>query len=117
METTGWTLQFANGGVHHIRVKGGRGRISFSAQRGEVRVYRNESTKTYEAVFTSVTHVVSDRVETIPVHWGKNGSMDPGSEPRFKGEPPKAEPEEIKGTIGWAKVKGKPLKPLNPEDF
>lgn len=67
-EYTGWTLQFGNGNVQHVRVKGGRGRISFSNNGrgrgggGEVRIYRNESTKTFDAVFTDVTHVVSDRV-------------------------------------------------------
>lgn len=123
-ETTGWTIQFANGGVHHIRVKGGRGRISFSPPRGgvggEIRVYRNESTKTFDAVFTNVTHVVSDRVEVIPAKWGQH---DQQSEPRFTGDPPKKKAEEKKnvtlssgGTLSstWTLV---PELKLNPEDF
>jgi len=106
-DETGWFLQFSNGGVQHVRVKGGRGRISFSAARGmgsgEVRIYRNESTKVYDAVFTGVVHVTSDRTEVIPSRWGEG---DRSIEPRMGGAPPEPMKTSIVN-VGTFKTSGK----------
>jgi hypothetical protein len=130
--TTGWTLQFSNGGVHHVRVKGGRGRISFSGSRsggaGEVRIYRNESTKTFDAAFSGVVHVVSDKCEVIPVRDSTNPTMHGGTDdpvfnrPARKPAPPKKNTKNWATSAstfagGWAiSAEEKPM-PLNPEDF
>jgi hypothetical protein len=120
---TGWTLQLSSGGVQHVRVKGGRGRISFSGSgHGEVRIYRNESTKVFDAVFTGVAHVVSDRVEVIPTRMGKHDMGIP--EPHFGLMPAekalKAEVEALTTEVEALTENLSPritTPPLNPEEL
>jgi hypothetical protein len=118
--STGWTLQLGNGAVQHVRVKGGRGRISYGGARahGEVRIYRNESTKVFDAVFTDVAHVVSDRVEVIPARSGKS-ALGGTIEPRFSTEDSwKSQTrDQIKDLKAKAELKQPQPEPLNPEQL
>ena len=65
--STDWVLHMQDGTVMKAKVKGGRGRISFSSGarggQGELRIYRNESTKVFDAAFHGVDAAYSDRVE------------------------------------------------------
>lgn len=63
--STKWTVFKTNGDVFGVVVEGGRGRISIGGSprgQGELRIYRNESTKTFDATFTGVEAAYSDRV-------------------------------------------------------
>lgn len=61
-----WMVTFTDGSRKTLTIFGGRGRVSFTSPRtgrgGEARFYRNETTKTYEAVYTGIANIVSDRV-------------------------------------------------------
>ena len=68
-ESTRWMVQFDDGRLPvEVVVQGGRGRVSYShtpgagRSPGEARFYRNESTKTFDAVLTGVKDIWSDRV-------------------------------------------------------
>lgn len=71
---TRWTAMKQDGAIVEVEVHGGRGRISYSrgsrGNSGEVRIYRNESTKTFDAVLTDVEAIFSDRVHVNII---KNG--------------------------------------------
>jgi hypothetical protein len=58
--STTWTVVSHDGVIRQL-VLPGDGRISY--MRSEVRVYRDQKTKTYDAVVTNVTEVFSHRVE------------------------------------------------------
>lgn len=62
-----WYVTFSDGRVVCYDVFGEDGRISFSASHGEVRIYRNASTKVYDAVLTGVQHVQSEYIQAREV--------------------------------------------------
>lgn len=67
-----WMAEMTDGTRKRLTLLGGKGRVSFSrgsrGDGGEARFYRNESTKTYDAVLSGVVNIYSERVilETIP---------------------------------------------------
>jgi len=67
-----------DGTVMKATVKGGRGRISFSSSarggQGELRIYRNENTKVFDAAFHGVDAAYSDRVEVEILYTKKSSS-------------------------------------------
>jgi hypothetical protein len=77
LEETTWTVEFGASKRKRITIFGGRGRISYSrgsrGDGGEARFYRNESTKTYDAVMSGVVAIYSDRcaIEDVSAPAGK----------------------------------------------
>ena len=71
-ESMVWMAEMTDGTRKRLTLLGGKGRVSFSrgsrGDGGEARFYRNESTKTYDAVLSGVVNIYSERVilETIP---------------------------------------------------
>ena len=75
--STTWLVKIERGDEVLLTIEGGRGRVSYSrGQRGEgeARFYRNESTKTFDAVLTGVSAVLSDRCTLRPVPKGQKHS-------------------------------------------
>ena len=63
-KSTKWLIRRISGDEIHLRVEGGRGRVSFTSSGrsgGEARFYRNETTKVFDAVITGVESILSDR--------------------------------------------------------
>lgn len=62
---TEWAIQMVNGDKYIVKIPGD-GRISYgrssSRDGGDVRFYRNQTTKTYDAVIPNVAMVFSNRV-------------------------------------------------------
>ena len=67
---TEWTMEMRDGRIKKARVQGANGRISFgrSAPRlgggmeGDVRIYRTQSAKGYDALISGVKNIWSDKV-------------------------------------------------------
>lgn len=63
--STAWTIKLLSGETYVVRIPGD-GRISYGRSMhrdgAEVRFYRNQTTKTYDAVIPNVVMVVSNRV-------------------------------------------------------
>lgn len=63
-----WTVTLEGGSEREIVISGGKGRVSYSENirtGGTARFYRNETTKVYDAVFSGVRSIVSERVTVV----------------------------------------------------